>query len=550
MGAPTDGRGARGLGMALLLVALVSAGGRMVGDLDGDWSRGWLGHNGARYSQIARNYARDGFLRAGGAPRFDTLGADPAQPEVYAHHPPGVTLLVGAVFRMVGVSERAARRVSEAATLLGLVLLGWLVSRARGPLAGGMAALFTASFPMTIVFGTHVEVQGPHVLAAGLAVLLGYDHGRRGGRWWPWVVAVLVASAFDWFGLYYAAGCAAHALLAGPRRPRLALALGAWVAAVFAAWVLWLGNLPGMTPARVFSAASVRVGGGEGAELAGQPTLAEALLARWDSLGDLLPFLPLLLVVTLAVLLVPRLSTALRGAAPAASEESAGAAQAGAAASGALGPRGMLGLLLAPPLVHCLLFPAGLAVHNYWLFALPPALGTALALALARVPRVGRTALGHVAAAMLLSGALSGFAPWFGSSASLDAAREPVDALPAMVGRALADEVPVGGVVLTNFPTNPLRPGEAGDTYHVRLPEVTFYADRPVRGGIGDPAALDEALARRPDASWFLLMPASLASSATPGQQPLLEAALERLAVGPPRLLSGDPPVRLYTLAR
>ncbi|RKY18530.1 MAG: hypothetical protein DRQ55_13145 [Planctomycetota bacterium] len=514
-------------------------------DLSGDFRRGWLGHNGARYAQIARNYARDGLLSHGGAPRLDVAGAGPDAPDVYANHPPGVAWLTGALFSVTGVvdegaepgsSERAARLLSMGFSLAVLGLLFVLTRRVAGARAAGWAALFTAALPMTVIYGTHVEVQGPHVLAGGLLVLLAYTRWREGGSLLPWLGAVLLASAFDWFGLYYAAGCAVHAALAPPRRLGAALGLGAVVSAVFGGWVLWLGQLPGMTPGLVFGAAGVRVDGGSGALQQGRPSLAQELGQRWGELSLLLPGLPLLLALALALLLLPRLlgrrAQPCQGAAPGSSAQGASVSRnsrpAHAGLAG-LSRRWLLGLLLAPPVLHSIVFPAGLAVHNYWVFALPPALALAAALLLER--RAGRAALplGLVLAAA-----------WV---AAVSAARLPEDPLPAMVGRALS-QVPVGELVLTNYDANPLRFGHPGDSYDVRLPEVTFYSDRAVRGRIDSPGRLAQARARLPAARWFLLAPFP-----APPDQAALERALVQASAGPAQVLSQAPVVRLFPLA-
>lgn len=488
----------------------------MQGDLDGDFRRGWRGHNGARYAQIARNYARDGFLFQGAAPRFDAAGADGSSPAIYAHHPPGVTLLVGAAFVALGESERVARGVSLVASMLGLLALFALVARVAGAGTAGGTVLLTVALPMTVVYGTHVEVQGPHVLAVGLVFLWAYDRWRCGASAGPVLVLAALASAFDWFGLYFVAGCALHAALARPRSRRTALILAGTCAGLFAFWVLWLGSLPGMSPTGVFRAASVRVDGGQGALAADQPGLGQALLGRLQDLSQLLPGFPVVLVLALVLLMHPVWSDLTH------------AGQRPARPLG-LSTRWLLGLLLAPPLLHCALFPAGLAVHDYWLFALPPALGLTAALLLGRLP-AGWSAAGAVALALAAMG-------WGAGAGSAE------DALPALVGRALGQQVPVGEVVLTNYAANPLRFGAEGDEHHVRLPEVTYYSDRVVRGGIGSAEQLREALRRRPDARWFLLAPFP-----PPREPEGLELVLREVSPHPPTVLSEQPPVLLYRL--
>lgn len=480
----------------------------MAPGLDGPWQWGWKGHNGSRYAHIARNYERLGLTHQGGAPLLDPAGADPDQPNVYAHHPPGVMWLTALVYRVTGVGERPARLVSVVATQIGLLLLALLVGGRAGPWAGAVAALLWAGSPMTAAYGSHVEVQGPAVLTAGLAVLLAARHAARGGSLLPWCAAGLAASAFDWFGLYYLAGTALVAF-ADPARRRQGLVMGLVTGGLFAGWLLWLGSLPGMSPERVLSAAGIRSAGGAGAEQASLVTY----LGRWwaDSLA-LMPGWPLLLALALALVL-----------------------------RGRWGGRNrvLLLLLLGPPLVHAAVFPAGLLVHNYWLFALPPALAAGLAVALRR--RRG------LAVVVGLLGALPGLL----LGTATDEQLLQRDEAPALVGRALAEHTEPGELILTSFLVNVLVGGDAeGDRHVTRLLEVLYYADRDVRGGITrvgpgaahEPPGLLEALERLPRATWFLLV--DWPEPVEPG----LVAELERRAVGEPLRLFEQPPVVLYRL--
>lgn len=503
-----------------LLALLLTAGGMVVAavgmspDLDGPWQRGWKAHNGGRYALIARNYARWGFTHAGGAPLMDMAPAPGQEPpadgaEPYAHHPPGVMMVTGMLFKLLGPSERLARLLSFVATLASLVVLALLVGTVWTPLAGGVAALLCGATPMTVVFGTHVEVQGPLVLLCGLATLLAYARLLDGGARRPWLLAWMVAlglaSWFDWFGLYYGAGCAAHALLTR-RGPWLWATLGGWVVALFGGWLAWLSNLPGMSWRRVLGAAGVRVDGGVGAM---DGAIGEALGPWFASSMNLVPLWPLLLAVLFFSALRPGSSRSAPG----------------------LGVRWLLLLLLAPPLVHCLLFPAGMLLHSYWLFALPPALAAGLALGLAQL-RPG----------VCLAAAVLGAAGLF---SRLDLAAEHIEILPSMVGQSVEQHTAPGDGVLTNFEVNVLWDGmEVGD-YIVSRPEISYYADRPVRGGIrghGQGLAVDltEALRLLPSARWFVLWPDP--------DDPALPQALDALGGPPPLPLSGDPVVLLYRL--
>lgn len=502
------------LGLALTLGGMVVAGVGMAPDLDGDWQRGWKAHNGGRYAHIARNYARWGFRHAGGAPLLDVAPAA-GQPllidtaDTYAHHPPGVMMVTGLLFRVFGVSERLARLLSFAATLACLAVLALLVGRVCGPAAGGGAALLCGALPMTVVFGTHVEVQGPLVLLLGLTTLWTYARWLSGSALWPWWLALAAASWFDWFGLYYGAGCALHALLCGRGRSSAAV-LGGSVAVLFGGWLAWLSSLPGMSWRRVLGAAGVRIDGGVGVT----EEAVRAALGPWYAASlSLLPMWPLLLG-TLFVLVLRS-----PGTGP------------GPGPGRGLGVRGLLLLLVAPPLVHSLLFPAGMLLHSYWLFALPPALAAALAggLSLLRVSV-------WVPALLLAAAGLGG---------RVEQAREHLDPLPAMLGRALAENTAPGEGVLTNFEVNVLWTGMDVGEYIVTRPEISFYADRPVRGAVrgrpqGREVGLAEARRLLPAARWFVLWPDD--------DDPSLGRALAALGGPEPLLLSADPPVLLYRL--
>jgi len=471
----------------------------------GPWRHSWLGHNGARYAQIARNTLRLGPTFLGGAPLLDPEGGGPAGPEVYAHHPPGVSLALAAIFSVAGEGERQASAFAAACTLLGLLLLARLVGGEAGALAGGLAALAAACQPFTWAYGAHVDPQGPPVLAASLAVLLAYRRWLRGGSLWPWLLLSALASACDWWGLYAPAGCALHLALVC-RRWRPALGLAAWTAALFVGWLLWLTHLPGFSLAALLSAAEVR-GPSQLLEGPSAGALPQALATWFEHSWRLMPAWPLLVLVGAALCRLP---------------------------SGThLGRRGLLLLLLLPPLVHGVLFPAGMLVHSYWLFGLPVGLGAVLGL----LP-------GRRGAIVALLGSAALLATGLPARAELlpDAPSE----LPALLGRALHEHVPAGELVLTNYDGNPLRPGSEGPAFLAKRPELTYYSDRAVRGLAEEPGRADlqrweEARARCPTARWFLLVPWPRPP------EPALVQAVEAAASG--RLeLQAEPPVVLYSL--
>jgi len=486
-----------------------------------------MGNNGARYAQIARNYARDGLLAFGGAPRLDVAAAERgggesrhsrpvAEPDVapntYLHHPPGLSLVIALGFLALGVDEDVARAVPILATLVVLALLARLVAREAGAGAGALAALAAAAMPMVSIYGAHVDVQGPPVLALSLATLLGYRRWLAGGSAAPFLAAAAAASAFDWYGLYTPAACALHLVLTRPDRRRAALLFGAEIVTLFGLWLLWLdvvGASGGSAVGELFGAAGVR-----GAfALQGGEAFAAHVRAWWSDTNAAMPGWPALLVLALLVAM-----GVVRAAPPT------------PCARPVLGPRALLGLLLLPPLLHAALFPAGLLIHDYWLFGLPPALAAGFALV---APRLGRAPAAALALLLLVPGVL-------GARSVL----ERRDELSVLVGRELAERTAPGDVVFTDYDCNPF--DEGGERLEKR-PAVTFYSDREVLGLVGTGApqgvSLGEALARRPMAAWFLLTPWP------PAPLPGLSDELRARAQGAPLRLSESPPVDLFRLA-
>jgi hypothetical protein len=393
------------------------------------------------------------------------------------------------------------------------VLLGKLVQGAAGPRAAALAVLAAAAMPMVSVYGAHVDPQGPPVLCASLAVLLAYRNWRDGGSLWALIAASAVASALDWYGLYAPASCALHLWFTRPDRRATAVGLGLLALVLCAGWLAWLTSLPRVTLDALERAAGTR---GLSRLLEDREALAAALGDWLRVTRDLMPGWPLLLLVAIGVM-----AGALGGAT---ARRLVGAGR--PREEVLLGPRGLVGLLLLPPLLHGLLFPAGMLQHGYWLFGLPLGLATALAVAaqtLRAVPAV-------LAIGLLLPAGLAGAAR----------VRAERNELPALVGQALAAHTAPGEVVLTSYDANPFAAGSEGDVYVLKHPEVLFYADRVVRGAVHSPDDLLDARRRRPDAGRFLLTPWP-----EPPSEALVRAVSER-AREPPLLLQRDPPVALY----
>jgi 4-amino-4-deoxy-L-arabinose transferase-like glycosyltransferase len=498
----------------LTVAGLILAAAGMLSTFDGPFARGWLGHNGARYAHIARNYVRHGLLYERGAPLLDVVGAPVTPHDVYAHHPPGVPMLLSMVFDVTGVSENAARALPALCMLLALLLLGRLVQGAAGPRAAGLAVLAASAMPMVSLYGAHLDPQGPPVLCASLVVLLAYHAWRDGGSLWALLIASACASALDWYGLYAPASCALHLWFTRPDRRATAVGLAAFSIALCLGWLAWLTSLPRVSLETLAHAAGTR---GLTRLFEDGDLLALAVTDWLRVTRDLMPGWPLLLPFALCVM-----------AGVVGGKQSRRLAGAGRPQEEVLvGPRGLVGLLLLPPLLHGLLLPAGMLQHGYWLFGLPLGLAAALAIAaqsLRALPAV-------LAVALLVP------AGWAGAGRVLAERNE----LPALVGQALATHTAPGEVILTTYDVNPFAADRKGDVYVLMHPEVLFYADRAVRGGLETPADLADALDRRPDAGRFLVTPWP-----RPPDAALIED-LQRRASRPGTVLQREPAVTLYT---
>ncbi len=526
---PGAGGNPRVLGALLVTVALGLAVAVMSMTFEDTWRRGWLGHNGARYAAIARNHARLGLTHLGGAPLLDGAAHDPAAPDVYGHHPPALGWTLGAVFMATGPREDVARGFSALATVVALILLASLVGRATGPPWGGVAALLAAAMPMVSIYGAHVDVQGPPVLALSLGTLIAYRRLRAGRGPGAFLLLSLLSSSFDWYGLYAPAGCVLHLFFTGRGRERgMAMGLGLWTLALFVGWLVWLVNLPTMSMERFGGGAAVR---GIGSLLAHREVLGVAAEAWWREIHGLIPAFAVLLPLAVLALLPARAETTEATSAP---------IRDGAPASNGLGPVGVTALLLLAPLLHGALFPAGMLQHGYWLFALPYGLAAGLATGLARwLPPEGVWRLVPLAviSAVVVLGLRS-------VPVILDPAA--VGELPAELGLLVKAHTEPHETLLTNYDTNAWAP-EFAAGYVLKRPAFPYYADRTVRGGIVDPAQLAQARSRHPGPLQFLLTPAGdqWAGASAPVE---LRAALESLAADPPVVLSESPRVELFRL--
>lgn len=176
-------------------------------------------------------------------------------------HPPGLPLLLSAVFRAVG--ERKGEFLVRLMPLFGgLGLLVWLqlLGRAATPAIAAAAVLIVATSTVYHTLATrHVMADLPYLLLSGLALLAGQRLASEAARprAWAWGVAAVLLSGFAVLtrtaGVALAAALAVWAILplrAGgvrlPGRARLWLAAAALCGVlVLAGWVAWCRQAEG-----------------------------------------------------------------------------------------------------------------------------------------------------------------------------------------------------------------------------------------------------------------------------------------------------------------
>ncbi len=432
----------------LLLLLVVAAALVRSRGIDRPWSHGdHNGWGGAFYSNIARNYVRNGYLETRFAPVISTGSVPPEDRRYYLTHPPFIGLAVSVAFRLFGEREWSARLVPLLFGLGSIVLLFRIGSRIASREIGLVAAALFSLAPLETLYGAHVDPQGPPVMFFGLLLFLAYEERR------PLLgaAALTLGAGFDWPIHYLAGLLALHAWFFRPERRRWTLGLLAgsfFLIFAFLLYARFVAPHPRQqylqsTPVDSFLFWSgVRV---PPDRIPGRPIETPTVgrwLVRMASHLDSLYTLPLLALAAFGAVVTAR------------------------SASSALL------ILLLWGLTHVLLFPLGAFVHDYWSMYLAPGLSLAAASGLVRTAdsiRQGRTLF--LAAS---STALAAFLLTMGIRRVDSLPREP-----AALGSKLHELTgPDEGILMLN-------PLDARDAY---------YADRVIRDGVNRLALFEEAL--------------------------------------------------------
>jgi 4-amino-4-deoxy-L-arabinose transferase-like glycosyltransferase len=430
----------------LLFILLVAALAQSRGIAD-PWSHGdHNGWGGAFYSNIARNYARYGYLETRFAPVISTGTVPPLERRYYLTHPPGIGLTLSSSFALFGEREWSARLVPLLFHLGSIALLFRLGEKVFSEAIGLVAAALFAFAPLGTLYGAHVDPQGPPVTFFGLLLLLAYEERKPllGAS------ALVLGAAFDWPIHYLAGLLAIHAWVfrREMRRWSAPLVFGSLLlVAGFLIYTRFVAPNPqqqylSSTPGDAFlfwTGARVPAD-----RIPGRPIEAPPVPVWLSRMGNTLRHL----------FTIPLLALAALGAAWSRERKAA------------------LWILILWGGAHIFLFPLGAFVHDYWSLYLGPGLSLAAAFGLVTMADwSGRRRTLFLAASSV---ALSLFL--------LAAGIRRVDALPrepVVLGRKLQELTsPHEGVLLLN-------PIDARDAY---------YADRVIRDRVNRISLFEEAL--------------------------------------------------------
>ena len=185
-----------------LFVALGVLGWSFASDFAAPWTD-QIDGNGACWSQSAHNTLRVGLMATAGVPSAFYFDTPPIPPEgFYTHHPPLLSLMLTAMFAVLGEAEWVARLLPVSFSFIGVVLLWLLVKDCANARTAAFAVNAFAAMPMELRYGRMVNFE-PIDLVWMLGALLCLRYWENSGRSrWCWLaVAALVLSLWTaWLG--------------------------------------------------------------------------------------------------------------------------------------------------------------------------------------------------------------------------------------------------------------------------------------------------------------------------------------------------------------
>lgn len=223
-------------------------------------------NNNALYTSFARSHLELGLAVTRGHDLFYSRGTEVTG--FYAHHPPGIALVLAAAFWLTGEDGPVTTRlVAITFTMSALLLIAALVRRELGPCEGLLAAGIFAILPQSAFYGRMVNHE-ILALPAIIVVVASYHDFAATGRKRSALLLALAAAVgtfLAWATFFALAACGAHALLRYRRRgARTALLLLAPLSlALFAANIMHILHVKQDELADLSSIFLRRVGAGQ-----------------------------------------------------------------------------------------------------------------------------------------------------------------------------------------------------------------------------------------------------------------------------------------------
>ena len=454
-------------------VALIFAGG-LVLRLQ-TFTQPWIGaHNawgGAYYSNVARNFVRYG-LDTKLAPVVNTGTVDPAQFDVYYHHPVLSMWVTAVDFRIFGEHEWTARLAPLVFSLLTLALVFRIALAAFGRGPALLSLLFLSILPVDAYYAAHLDPYGSMALFFTLLAVESYRRWFTGGRRAHLLLcatSIALGCWTSWYTYLVIPGIVAHAWFAHPREWRrqhlgaLAL-LPAISVGVFALFMLHRQLSLPATGSEVYGALSQRLL----LRTVDLPVDRVEVLQRY--LRDIwnLYTIPIILLIATWLMMFAR---------------------------DVVKRRTQIGdwcivILLSFGFLYALAFPGHLLSHDYFTRAYAPGVALACAIALTRL-----------SAALARGSTQTAVAAAFAAIACVVATMRTQ----SLYG---ADDRTYGVNVRAQAAVIGANAGP-GDSVYMAIPEdriLAYYADRPMAFEMDSPAKAD-SLAARAKAPYVIVVP-------------------------------------------
>lgn len=220
--------------------------------------------NSGRYQGgIQRAYEKLGFWELGGAPYVSPLPSKTVRGRVYLNHPPLLNWVNRLSVVLIGYTELGLRAYPILCSAILAAILAWFAGVHGGAFAALAAAVLYAALPMTTIYGSSSDWEGPTLLFSVLALLFlaSESLGRRlFGLLW-----LALAVLHDWVGGFTLLGLMLHLYGSGRRQYWGILLAGGVTCALSVGFCLVLGTAwaGGFRPALdlIFASASMAAEG-------------------------------------------------------------------------------------------------------------------------------------------------------------------------------------------------------------------------------------------------------------------------------------------------